>query len=660
MDGSYWSNVLRRRVTRRRAVAISAGSAAAAAFLAACGSSNNNKTSTTSGSSAASGASGTSGASGASGSTAASGASGASGATGSTAPKNALLADIVDSSSSAKRGGVMKWTQASEPLHFDGQAQGQAQLNIYNGMVYESLVRNKPGVASPTKWNEVLPNLAESWEFSPDKTSITFKIRQGVKWQNVAPVNGRPFDATDVAASWTRYVGLPGNNKAANANSVNPSAPIISMTATDATTVVVKLKEPTSFIMQRLANMITGEVGGIYPKEADGGFDPRKTAIGTGGYMLDQYVPSASLAYKANPDYWNKATIYTDRLEMPIINEPAAKLSQFKTGAIYAVGGLADISPEDIVPTKKDAPAVNMYTFIAPSNNTSFIERFGWLPLNGKPAPWLDVRVRQAMAMAIDRDAYIDAFSNVSAFEKQGLPAQPYYHTSMGYIPGVTLDPRDKSFGDNAKYYTHDLDSAKKLLSAAGYADGFAYTSHWPNFPLFGPNFPKQIAVIESYNSDLGLKPTSDPIDYNLKYLPDFVTKRGQHEGIVFTLGAVTSPDPVDYYVWRYYSKSGATSGAVFGDIGSGNGQGDPKVDDFIDQAKGELDAAKQGAILGDLQRYLAGMQYCISSPGLATSFTLAWPAVKNYLAFQGDSRAINSFYYTWWLDQTLDPIKKS
>jgi hypothetical protein len=63
---------------------------------------------------------------------------------------------------------------------------------------------------------------------------------------------------------------------------------------------------------------------------------------------------------------------------------------------------------------------------------------------------------------------------------------------------------------------------------------------------------------------------------------------------------------------------------------------------------------------LADLQRYLAGMQYCISSPGLGTSFTLAWPAVQNYLAFQGDSRAINSFYYTWWLDPTLAPIKKS
>ena len=131
----------------------------------------------------------------------------------------------------------------------------------------------------------------------------------------------------------------------------------------------------------------------------------------------------------------------------------------------------------------------------------SFIQRFGWKDNEGKKAPWLDVRVRQAMSMAIDRDTYIDAFSNVSNFNKEGLDAKPLYHTSMGYIPGVTLDPTSKDFGESAKYYKRDIAEAKKLLAAAGLPNGFTYTNHWPNFPGFGPNFPKQMAVIEQFNS---------------------------------------------------------------------------------------------------------------------------------------------------------------
>ncbi|HLF78951.1 MAG TPA: ABC transporter substrate-binding protein [Dehalococcoidia bacterium] len=630
MADNYWKSIVQKRIGRRRALIATSSAAAAAAFLAACGG------------------------------------GGGDDRTSSTTKKTGseLLAPIEDSSKNAKVGGTMKWMLPSEPLHFDGQAQGQQQLNNFNGMVYESLVRNKPGIGVPTSYNEVLPNLAESWEFSADKTQITFKLRQGVKWQNVAPVSGRAFDSSDVVESFTRYASLPQNNRGANVNAVNPSAPIMSVSAPDARTVVYKLKEPTSFIMQRLANMITGEVGSVYPKEVDKGMDPRKQQIGTGGLIQDKYTPSGGLVYKRNPDYWNKEASFPDVLDIPFVSQYPAQLAQFKTGAVYAMpGGNALIQPQDVVPTKRDAPALNMYSFVAPNNNFTpgFTQRFGWNNLNGKKSPWLDVRVRQAMSLALDRDAYIDAFSNVSAFEKEGLPVETYYYTSMGYVPGVTLDPRGKDFGPNAKYYTHDIAEAKKLLSAAGFPSGFEYTNHWPNFPGFGAAFPKQVAVMESFQQEIGLKVSSDPIDYNLKYLPEYVTQRGKHEGVLIALGAVTSPDPVDYYVWRYYSKAGVTSGAIFQDQGSGDGAGDPKVDDLIDRAKGELDPKKQGAILADLQRYLGGMQYTVGSPGNATSFDLAWPAVKNYLTFQGDSRgAPTSFYYTWWLDETQAPLKKS
>ena len=158
MQSSYWSKFVQRRVSRRRALTATTLTAGAAAFLAACGGDDDSASPTAT-----------------SASTGSTGATGATGTTGSDrrhrrhgchrrywcnrehgCDRRTLCCPTSSTRrSKAKRGGTMKWTQASEPLHFDGQAQGQAQLNIYNGMVYESLVRNKPGIGKPSTLTEV-------------------------------------------------------------------------------------------------------------------------------------------------------------------------------------------------------------------------------------------------------------------------------------------------------------------------------------------------------------------------------------------------------------------------------------------------------------------------------------------------------------------------
>src|SRR5688572_19654380 len=153
---SYWSKVLQGRIQRRRVITATAALAGSAAFLAACGSDDSGDSTNTGGSTGSGG----------------------------------LVADITDTSSKAKRGGTYVYPARREPLHFDGKAQGQVQLNVFNGLAYEALVRNKPGEGKPSTWTEVLPELSESWETSPDKTTITFKLRRSVKWQDRAPING--------------------------------------------------------------------------------------------------------------------------------------------------------------------------------------------------------------------------------------------------------------------------------------------------------------------------------------------------------------------------------------------------------------------------------------------------------------------------------------
>jgi ABC-type transport system substrate-binding protein len=271
--------------------------------------------------------------------------------------------------------------------------------------------------------------------------------------------------------------------------------------------------------------------------------------------------------------------------------------------------------------------------------------RFGWLPIAGKPSPFLDIRLRQALAMAVNRDEFIDAFANVSNFEASGVPVSSYYYTTQGYVPELTLDPRDAgNFGANAKFYEYNLEEAKKLFDAAesAYGGSFPEIKSHAVATVFGPNYTAESEAMDGYARELGLNIVNEQLDYNTGYLPNFVTKRGQFEGILYGIGAVTSSDMTDYYLWRYYSKTGATSGQLGhgGPDGSlGDGSGDSEADALIVKATEEFDPEARTAIFHELQRYLSEKQYMVVRGGFADTFALAWPAASNFAYFQNDSR---------------------
>jgi ABC-type transport system substrate-binding protein len=187
-------------------------------------------------------------------------------------------------------------------------------------------------------------------------------------------------------------------------------------------------------------------------------------------------------------------------------------------------------------------------------------------------------------------------------------------------------------------------------------------TANFNTIAFFGADHQQQVEVLTNMANEVGFKFTPKGIDYNLEYLPNFVTKQGKHEGVVFTWGASTSLDALDYYAWRFWSKSGPTSGAIgFGgpDGSLGDNSGDPIVDGLIEKGFAETDPAARVKLIEDLQKHLAGQQYGVMRPGLASSFRLAWESVNNFLVFQNDSRgnAGDIDYYHWWLDQTKGPF---
>jgi len=256
--------------------------------------------------------------------------------------------------------------------------------------------------------------------------------------------------------------------------------------------------------------------------------------------------------------------------------------------------------------------------------------------------------------MSYHRDDYIEAFNDVSTFEDAGLPMETHWFTSMGHIPRVHLDPRESDFGENAQYFENNIEEAKKLMSAAGFEGGIDVPVYFVNSGQFGEIGLEEEQVVQGFASEVGFRSQPVGIDYNTEYLTKFVTSRGQHDGVLFRRGAISSPDALDIYLWRYYSKSGATSGSI--------GFDDPEVDALIDKAKGENDPDAYIAILHDLQRYLGKAQYCVPRPGIASTFQPGWPALGNFMVFQNDSRGgtdanSGNWFYSTWLDETKAPF---
>src|SRR4029450_6819949 len=123
-----------------------------------------------------------------------------------------------------------------------------------------------------------------------------------------------------------------------------------------------------------------------------------------------------------------------------------------------------------------DIPELNMYQTDPAALGVSTF--FGFQP--GDKTPFRDVRLRQAWSMALDRDLFVSTFGNVEKFQSQGVPVETYWNAALPVtaFKGWPLDPKGKDFGSNGQYFQHNLAESKKLLAAAGFANGLTVVSN--------------------------------------------------------------------------------------------------------------------------------------------------------------------------------------
>jgi ABC-type transport system substrate-binding protein len=352
---------------------------------------------------------------------------------------------------------------------------------------------------------------------------------------------------------------------------------------------------------------------------------------------------------------------------VPIVPEYATRLAQFKAGNIYTdvMGGFGG-GQGDIIPAKRENPQLLLAKVPAFPTQASWMVQFGY---EGN-SPFKDTRMRQAASMLIDREGYIDVIDNRDGFKKDGLDLEVAYNSivSAGWT-GFYLDPKDtKTFGDNAKYLSHNVAEAKKLIAAAGNPNGGEFDFHYNSSTMF----PVQAKITELYNAfflDGGLKPKLDGISNAIQYQDDYYygyqnpgyangTKKG-YSGAA--MGQERPFATIALMVFGLLHKDGAFYKGM-SPTGTNVKDGDPKVNDLAQKIKVEFDLKRQQDLTHELIRHFTGQSYYIPVPSQAKGFQVWQPVIGNLNAY---SNGVSPNVWTenrlpWWIDASKPPLGRA
>ena len=394
--------------------------------------------------------------------------------------------------------------------------------------------------------------LAESWELTDDRTFV-FKVRQGAKWHNRAPMNGRDVTAGDFAFTYHRWLG----NKLAGTefSEADPSPvagslgafPWDSIVATDDSTLVMKMTEPAPYIA--LQYILDSNLFGIQAPEIireKGGIKDWRDLIGTGPFEMTEWIFGENFTYEKNPDYWamdhkypENPVPYIDTLRGLVIVEGATRLAGLRSGTLDYMGhpGSSQIqSIDQALSLARTNPELAMHEWQERSNNS--------FNLNKSRPPFDNIDVRRAMQMALDLDTMTASYFSgyADTLPRGQLDTQ---WAKLGYVVPYEEWPEELK-----GYYTYNPEAAEALLDDAGYErgdDGYRFEvefSHFNRWPVAWSEF----AV--TYWDAIGIK-----IDLVTPAAAEHNAKIRAHDFDIVPTAMSNRADPL-IQMWRFYAGS--------------------------------------------------------------------------------------------------------
>ncbi|ODT11215.1 MAG: ABC transporter substrate-binding protein [Microbacterium sp. SCN 70-18] len=380
-------------------------------------------------------------------------------------------------------------------------------------------------LVAPDENLEMQPALAESWEVSDDQLTWTFDLRDGVTFHD-----GSEFTSEDVVYSYRRII----DEQLANAWKF---AAITDIAAPDDDTVVITVAQPTPNLLSNLGGFKGMAI--VQQENVESG-DITTAPIGTGPFSVTGYSSGDRITLAANSDYWGGAPELAG-VEYRFISEPATALAALRAGDIH----WTDVVPPQQVSELESDDTVQLG--LTPSSD------YWYLALNEAREPWSDVRVRQALAYAIDRDAIVQAVSyGTAALNQLAIPEQSVWYTAYDE-------------------YSTDLDTAQALLDEAGFTGGTLDL-------LATSDYPETVTAAQIIASNL--EPLG--IDVEIRQ-PDFSTwldEQNTGNFDMLMMGWLGNIDPDDFYYAQHHT-DGASNAQKYSNA---------EVDALLDAGRIETD----------------------------------------------------------------------
>ena len=393
----------------------------------------------------------------------------------------------------------------------------------------------------------IVGDLAYAWEYV-DPTTVVFHLRQGVKFHN-----GRELTAEDVKYTIERIL-----NPATGSPARSFLEPIEEVVVVDDYTVELRLREPVASLLDALAHTNTS----IVPREeVERHGDLQRTAVGTGPFRLERWIPDQEMVLTRNPDYFIEGLPYLDQIIIRVIPDQMSLLAGVRTGSLHA----ATISEGTVLQAALADRNLNVLS--VPSLN---LRTYGF---NTTRPPFNDARVRHAIALALDRTALIRAAEFGLAQPSAPLPSSAtFWAAPLEQLPN----------------YTPDLDRARELLREAGVPENFQFNI------VTSPTYEGGLAVAQVIQAQLrriGLNPQLEVVEWGI-YIDRWVKR--DFDSMVELRGGGADPDR---FLYRLIHSRGAVNNFLYGH---------PEVDRLLEEGRRLTDPEQRRAVYFEVQKLLA------------------------------------------------------